>query len=229
MKRNLMHFTVTDDVLAHGLTGAYLTMGPMQNRVGSAEFDALQEKVIQEIKSDLDLEKIAHDPVLLGFRHLHDSFQVSNRKNISAPENLLRHLLKNGDMPRVNLVVDIYNLVSLKTRLALGAHDTATITGDIELRRTDGTEKFLPIGSPEYKAVSPGEYAYIDRGDNEIICRLEVRQVEKTKVTIDTTDCFYIVQGNENTPPDMVMEATELLIDWTRRFCGGEAHLLYSP
>ena len=79
--------------------------------------------------------------------------------------------------------------------MALGAHDVNLIPGRVEVRFTDATEKFVPIGTAKPKKVRAGDYAYID-GDNEILCWLEAQQVEKTKLTLDTTDCFYIIQGN---------------------------------
>jgi DNA/RNA-binding domain of Phe-tRNA-synthetase-like protein len=153
---------------------------------------------------------------------------VSNRKNVASPENLLRWLLKNGELPALNVVVDIYNLVSVRTRLALGAHDMARVTGGITLRLTNGSEGFVPLGSAEAKAVRAGEYAYVDDG-NDVLCRLEVRQVEKTKVGPGTTGCFYIVQGNAATPDALIREAAGEVIALTTRFCGGEARMLHAP
>jgi DNA/RNA-binding domain of Phe-tRNA-synthetase-like protein len=229
MTRDTLQFHISPDVLARGLTVACLTIGPLRNTPTSPEFQRFREEVLREIQQDLTPEQIEMDPTLQGFRRLHEAFGVSNRRNIAAPENLLRFLLKTGDLPRINLAVDLYNLVSVKTRLSLGAHDIARLVGDIHLRRTDGTEECWPLGAAAPKGIAPGEYAYIDSGANEVICRLEVRQGEKTRVTEETTDCFYILQGNAFTPAASVQAAARLLMEWTRRFLGGEARLLYAP
>ena len=229
MTSDTLQFHVDQEVLARGLTGACLTMGPLQNTTPSPQFERFWNEILQEIQKDLNLEKIATDPTLQGFRRLHEAFGVSNRRNIAAPENLLRLLLKTGALPRINPAVDLYNLVSVKTHLSLGAHDISRFVGDIHLRLTDGTEEFWPLGAPEAKGIAPGEYAYIDTGSNEVICRLEVRQGEKTRVTPDTTECFYIIQGNAFTPISTIKAATELLIEWTHHFLGGQERLLYAP
>lgn len=229
MTSDTLQFHVDQKVLARGLTGACLTMGPLQNTNPSPQFERFWHEVLQEIQKDLNTEKITTDPTLQGFRRLHEAFGVSNRRNIAAPENLLRLLLKTGALPRINPAVDLYNLVSVKTRLSLGAHDIARFIGDIHLRLTDGTEEFWPLGAPEPRGIAPGEYAYIDTGSNEVICRLEVRQGEKTRVTPDTTECFYIIQGNAFTPVSTIKAATELLMEWTHRFLGGQERLLYAP
>jgi DNA/RNA-binding domain of Phe-tRNA-synthetase-like protein len=221
-------FSIDEAVTRLGVRGVYLAMGGLSNRESDPAFDALREQVLEDLRAGLSAGSLRDDPVLAGFRRLHTAVGVSNRKNVAAPENLLRHLLRTGELPRVNLLVDIYNLVSLRTRLALGAHDLARAAGDLRLRLTDGTERFVPLGAPEPKAVAPGEYAYVD-GENEVLCRLEVRQVEKTRVGLDASACFYIVQGHEATGEDLLRAASEELIALTTRFCGGEARLLSAP
>jgi len=47
--------------------------------------------------------------------------------------------------------------------------------------------------------------------------------VEKTKVTENTTSCFYIVQGNKATPSPYILKTAKELIALTIKFCGGEA------
>ncbi len=229
MTGDTLQFQVDQAVLARGLTVACFTLGPLQNTTPSPSFERFWGEALQAVLQDLTSEQIATDPTLQGFRRLHEAFGVSNRRNIAAPENLLRLLLKTGTLPRIHPAVDLYNLVSVKTRLSLGAHDVAHLAGDVHLCLTDGTETFLPLGASEPKGVAPGEYAYIDTGSNEVICRLEVRQGDKTRVTPETTECFYIVQGNAFTPVASLRSATELLIEWTRRFLGGQERLLYAP
>jgi methionyl-tRNA synthetase len=224
----LIRFTFADNVRQLGVTGAYLTLTGLANRERHPEFEAWQAAVLAEVRAALDGVSLPEDPVLAGFRELHTAVGASNRKNLSSPENLLRHLLKTGTLPSVNLLVDIYNTVSVRSRLALGAHDLAAIDGNVSLRLTNGRERYLPLGAPGPEPVRAGEYAYVDDGD-DIICRLEVRQVEKTKVTLGTTACFYIVQGNRSTSPATIRAATDELVDLTTRWCGGEVHILYAP
>ena len=221
-------FDVSNNVLELGLTVACFVMGGLENTESTPSFDLYLEQQTNLILQNLSRENIKDDPVLQGFRLLHERVGCSNRKNIAASENLLKFLLKTGHLPRVNLLVDIYNLVSIKSHLALGAHDIKYIGGNVHLKMTTGQESFWPIGSNEPDSVRPGEYAYVD-DDNDIICRLEVRQVEKTKVTLNTKECFYILQGNPLTSSDVLKAATENLIDLTQRFCCGQARILYKP
>jgi DNA/RNA-binding domain of Phe-tRNA-synthetase-like protein len=222
-----LSFAVSQDVLALGWTGACFIMTDLCNRESDSGFDRLKDEAITKILSERTYEQLKADPILQGFKQMHEAIKHSNRETTAAPLKLLQILERNGAFPRVNLLVDIYNLISLETRLAMGVHDCAKISGDVTLKLTNGTERFIPIGTPELKA-RPGDYAYID-DNNDIICWLEVRQHEKTKVTPDTTQCFYVIQGNPITPPGYIQAATAKLIDLTQKFCGGTAQMIDTP
>lgn len=228
MESKNIQFDVADDVLKLDVNVACFIMEGMTNRESSAEFEPYRAEATRWLLKDLSPENIKSDPILLGFRLLHQRVGCSNRKNLAASENLLKMLYKTGTWPHVNLLVDIYNLVSLTSRLALGAHDADHLGGNVHLRMTDGTENFFPIGAQGPDQVKAGEYAYVD-DDNDIICRLEVRQVEKSKVSLETVNCFYIVQGNPATDSEYLRIHTEKLIELTKRFCGGQERMLYKP
>lgn len=221
-----IYFTVADAVVNIGVRGVYFTIEGVANSDGAEQFEPVFKSGCERVLSELSKESIKSDQVLVGFRDLHSAVGKSNNKNISSPENLLRMLEKKRGLPRINLLVDIYNLVSVQTRLAIGAHDLAAVTGNIHLRLTDGSETFLPLGQTEIQNVDAGEYCYVDDA-NDVICRLETRQVEKTKVTADTKNVFYIVQGNLNTPEPDILNAARNLIDLTTKFCGGKVRFLH--
>ena len=117
-------------------------------------------------------------------------------------KRLLKNLLKKQEFHKINPLVDLYNLISMDTKLALGAHDLDKIEGNITLRLTQGNENYIPLGSEEAKEVKAGIYSYIDDA-NDIICYSEIRQVDKTKVTNESKDIFFIVQGNKKTSINM--------------------------
>lgn len=221
-----MNFTVSKEVKDLGMKVAIVIISDMNNSKNNDEFNQYRDSELDNIVKDLSEEKIVNDKILSGFLHLHQKIGKTSKKDKSSPENLLYMLLNNNRIPNINLIVDIYNLVSLKTRLALGAHDLDNIVGNVVLRLTNGDEKFLPIGYSKEKTVSKGEYAYIDES-NDILCRMEVRQVEKTKVLESTKNCMYIIQGNENVDNYQMKEAVDMLIELTLKYCGGHAEVIY--
>lgn len=220
-----MKFIIADEIKKTGIPVQGVLIKNTKNKQSDSKFEDYKAKVIAQIKQDYTLENLKADKIIQGFKELHTSFGISNRKNNAASENLLDFVLKRGNIPSINLLVDIYNLISVQSKLALGAHDVKYIGGNVTLRLTKGNENFHPIAYPEAKAIAKNEYAYID-DDNDVLCRLEVRQCEKTKVTLDTSDVFYIIQGNLHTTENDLSIATEQLIDLTTEFCGGTAEVI---
>lgn len=223
-----LNFTVSPAIKKLGWTGLCLRIDGLQNKTTDPTFETLKSKRLRNVFAELTKERFKTDPILQGFITMHEAINHSNRETIAAPAALLKILLNHGTLPQINLLVDIYNLISVETRLALGAHDIAKISGDVSLKPITGDEPFWPIGAAKPQKVRPGDYAYLD-STNEILCWLEVKQVEKTKVDLDTRRCFYIIQGNRATPKDYLSAAAQELIELTTRFCGGTVTLLYQP
>ena len=225
MPSGQFQFHISDTARSLGLKAVCFVIEGVHNQQTHPGFEKLKAQTLAQVTADLSSEAIQADPILGGFRVLHDAIGRSNRKNVASPESLLKLVSQTGGLPQVNLLVDTYNLVSVKTRLSLGAHDLRAINGNVQLRLTDGSETFWPMGSDKPKVVSPGEYAYIDDAHN-VLCRLEVRQCERTKITLDTTDGFFIVQGNAQTAETYLHKTAKELLTLIRRFCGGQARML---
>ncbi|ARY92393.1 MULTISPECIES: B3/4 domain-containing protein [Lacticaseibacillus] len=221
-----MNFIVDPRVLALGVKIRGVELTGVDNH---AYPQALKEMIANEIRqvlTTLDRDQIKTDPVIQGFWDLHRAVHLPKRNNTPAPATLLKLILKRGELAPINPVVDLYNLISIQSHLALGAHDVDRIDGNVNLRLTTGTEKFIPIGANgQPEPVKAGEYAYID-DSNEIICHLETRQVEKTKVTAETNHLYYIVQGNQQTSQEFVDQTAERVIALTTKYLGGQGKLL---
>lgn len=220
-----MNFYVKQDVLDSGVKILFGVIEGMDNTRESAEWKEYRNKKIQELYEQYKDMDVHADPILEGFNILHDKTGVKRRKNIPSSENLIKLLLKHQDMAYINLAVDIYNLISLESKLALGAHNMDKVDGNVTLRFTDGTERFVPIGQTEPIPVKPHEYSYCDHS-NEVLCRLEIRQVEKTKVDESAKNVFYIIQGNEATDESLLKETAQKVIDTTMKYCGGNGHIV---
>ncbi len=220
-----MKFYVEDKVLASGVKILFAVVYNADNHAISGEWKAYREVRLKELLETYRGLDVHSDPILEGFNILHDRTGVKRRKTIPASENLIKLLVKQEGMPMINQAVDIYNLISLESKLALGAHDIDKVDGNVTLRFTDGTEKFQPIGQKEPGLSNPYEYSYCDDA-NEVLCRLEVRQVEKTKVTEDARNIFYIVQGNQETPDSQLKKTAERIIELTTKYCGGNGEVI---
>jgi len=214
-------FSIAEPVRALGVRGAFALLTGLDNATeGSPALAAWRDSLVERLRDELVPDMLTGDPILAGFRELHDAVGRSNKRFPSSAEALVGLFLRKGLVPAINPLVDLYNGVSLTSRLSLGAHDLAHVQGDIVLRLTSGTERFVPLGAAAPEPISPGEYCYLDES-GEVLCRLEHRQCERTKVTATTTDCFYILQGNAATSRELIEATLDQLVELTHRFCGG--------
>ena len=220
-----MEFSVEQAVLDSGVKIIFAVIEGLDNHGESAEWNEYRTRKIAELCERYEGIDVHSDAILEGFNILHDNVGVKRRKNIPASENLIKLLLKNREMFFINKVVDIYNLISLDSKLALGAHNMDNVDGNVTLRFTDGTEKYVPLGQEEPIPVNPHEYCYCDDG-NEVLCRLEIRQVNKTKVDETARNVFYIVEGNAATPDELLQKTAREIIDTTVKYCGGEGRII---
>jgi DNA/RNA-binding domain of Phe-tRNA-synthetase-like protein len=215
-----LKFEVKKEVLDLGVKIITARIVGVQNTDSNEDFEIYKNVELEKVKQEWVGKKYKDDPVLEGFRDLHTKAGRSNRDYVASPEGLRWLLLERGRFPHVNTLVDIYNLISLKTGLALGAHDVDKVNGNITLRLTKGDERFVPLGKTEPQSIFGGEYGYCDDGNN-VICRLEVLQVDTTKVTNESKDIFMIIQGNANTEVEFVKKAAEEVCQLITKYCGG--------
>ena len=220
-----MKFYVEQAVLDAGVKIVFAEVCGLDNHGEDPEWAVYRDKRLEALFEEYAELDVHADPILEGFNILHDRTGVKRRKNIPASENLIKLLKKNRGMFYINQAVDIYNLISLESKLALGAHNIDRVVGNITLRFTDGSERFVPIGQSEPIPVAAHEYSYCDDA-NEVLCRLEIRQVEKTKVDEEAQNVFYIVQGNDATPDELLRETAQRIIDLTTRYCGGRGEII---
>jgi DNA/RNA-binding domain of Phe-tRNA-synthetase-like protein len=217
-----MRFTFDRDVYDLGVRGIYFNIRKMRN-LESADLGVRTFVESQLASVPDDVESSAP---LRGFAELHAAISVKPDKLVAAPASLQAAFRLKKNIPRINGIVDVYNSISVASGLAIGAHDLAHVDGDIELRLTRGLETFLPLGASNSVRVPAGEYAYVDTS-NDILCRLEVRQAEKTKIGPASRDVFFIVQGHDRIDCAEITRVSALLAGTCQRFFGGEIEPLY--
>ncbi|MCZ6803195.1 MAG: phenylalanine--tRNA ligase beta subunit-related protein [Proteobacteria bacterium] len=216
---------VDDEIHVLGIIVNFVIFKNIRNRKSDQSFHHYQQQVLSELIPDLSKEMLKEDHVLEGYRILRTKLGLSKNKYICSSEALLKYLLKRNTLPHVNLLVDIYNFLSVNTHISIGAHELRMINHCLDFRITNGDELFIPMGSDKPVNIQKGEYAYID-GSNEIICQLDHRQCHKTRINEATRSCLLIVQGNPNTTSDRINSVTKELIILVNKYCGGDAEII---
>ena len=182
-----MKYQIEKAVADIGVKVVFGSVEGVDNTGRNPEWEAERKVRLENLQKRFDGLDIHGDEVFEGYHILHDKSGVKRRKNIPSSENLIKMLLKHGDMPFINQVVDIYNVISMESRLCVAAHNLDKVDGNLTVRFSDGTEKYIPLGQKQPVPMNPHEYCYCD-DSNEVLCRLEIRQVNKTKVDENVRD-----------------------------------------
>jgi len=222
---NTLIVNVDEEIHKLGIVVKFIVFKNIRNLESNNEFESYRQQGLADIISGLSKEMLKEDHVLEGYRILRTKLGLSKNKYICSSEALLKYLLKRNTLPHVNLLVDIYNFLSVKTHISIGAHELRMIKHCLDFRITNGDELFIPMGLDKPVDIQKGEYAYID-GSNEIVCRLDHRQCHKTRITESTRSCLLIIQGNPYTTKEQISNVAEELITLVCEYCGGEAEII---
>src|SRR5260221_14356504 len=96
-------------------------------------------------------------PALAAWRAAFRKFNVDPTQYRCAAESLLRRLTKKGDIPSINLLVDLGNLVSIRYALPVAVFDTRALQGAVTVHFADGSERYTTLGEDEVDHPEPGE------------------------------------------------------------------------
>ena len=163
-----------------------------------------KQKKMEEWALQCDVDEVLNNPITQGYADLLKSVGRSIKKYPPTVPAFIRNIQRRGSMPHINSVIDIYNVESLHSLLAIGGHDLDKIDGQITFTVNKEAGVFLPISSTE-KHVAETDYVY--RDPKGIIAWLGVRDGENYKFDDGTKNAIFIIQGNANTSIDLRVEA----------------------
>src|SRR5579883_1624234 len=107
-----------------------------------ALYQAEQEQVIKRL-GNTPLSQVES---LAAWRRVFRTFGVDPTQYRSASEALLRRLSKKGDIPSINLLVDLGNLVSIRYGLPVAVVERRALQGPITVHFADGSERYSELG-----------------------------------------------------------------------------------
>jgi DNA/RNA-binding domain of Phe-tRNA-synthetase-like protein len=191
---------------------AFLIVRGFERTRPTAALAAACAGFVTELLAQRSLDELSAEAELAGYRELHTRIGRSGRQYLPSPESLFRQIYKRGAWRPIEPLVDAYSLVSLRTRVSIGAHDLTRLRLPVRLASTRGGEPFLPIGERTPRCLGAGEYAYLD-ADDLVLGRMECRQAQATCVGADTRDLLFILQGHAALPGARLRSAATELID----------------
>jgi len=156
------------------------------NRPSDEDSSAMLDEAQQHLRAR-GLTRPADDPHIAAWRAAFSTFGAKPSKYPCSAEALAARVLKGATLPRVNVLVDLYNAVSVRALTPIGGEDLDQLHGSLRLAIVDGDEPFDGHdGAPR-----PGEIVW--RDDAGVTCRRwNWRQGVRTRLTDATTRAFFV-------------------------------------
>lgn len=189
------------------------------------ESDALEEAYHAEQAATIariGKTALSELPSLAAWRQAFRQFGLNPTKIRSAPEALLRRLTKQGDIPSINPLVDIGNLVSIRYALPVAVFDTRAVTGPIRVHFADGSERYKQLGHDEVIHPEEGEVTFSDETGMVVARRWCWRQGAESAAQLDTQHVVVCVEAQHEDGRAQIEAATQDLLDLLRAYAGGK-------
>ena len=180
------------------------------------DFQAEQQATLHRI-GNTPLSQI---PSLAAWRSAFRGFGVDPTQYRSAAESLLRRLTKKGDIPSINALVDIGNLVSIRYALPVAVFDTRAVHGTVTVHFADGSERYTTLGQDEIGHPEPGEVVFSDETGLVIARRWCWRQSEPSAAQFDTTTAIITVEAHHADGYQDVKAALHDLLELLHTYAG---------
>lgn len=146
------------------------------------------------------------------YREVMTKAGINPNKFPPSSEAMFRRILKGGELPIINALVDLCNAVSIEQVISLGAHDLNDIHEDLAVRFSKEGDIFLPFGATEYENVNIGELVFTS--GNIVQTRKWIwRQSELGKTTVNSSEIFFQLVGFDNNKNSSLCKAMKEIGD----------------
>jgi len=176
------------------------------------------------VRERLNIDTLIAEPRLASWREAFRQLGYKPGDFRPSIEALLRRVLRGQELPSINTLVDIGNIVSLSRLLPVGGHAIDVLTQDIALRPASGAEDFVAFGSEATEHPVPGEFIFVE-GNMVLTRRWIWRQANHSLTLPGTTAIEFNIDG---LPPATVADveaAGKDVMDLVARFCGGQSRV----
>ncbi len=203
------------------VVGGVILASGMTNRPTPPELLQSYQAEQEEVKRRIGDTPLSELPSLAAWRRAFSAFNVNPTQYRSAAEALLRRLTKKGDIPSINTLVDIGNMISIRHALPVAVFDTRALKGAVTVHFASGEERYTTLGQEEIEHPEPGEVIFSDETGLVIARRWCWRQSEQSAAQLDTTDAIITVEAHHLNGRDDVSAAREELQALLKTYAGG--------
>jgi len=178
------------------------------NSATSAEFWEGMEDEMRQIRASYSIEEINKRPEIAATRKIYKSLGKDPNRYRPSAEALCRRIVREIPIYQVSMLVDIINLVSIRSGFSISGFDCDKIQGDVELGVGSNEDEFEAIG----RRMLNVEGLPLFR-DNIGGIGTPTSDNERTKITDKTQNLLLIINGysGESGLQTAVDHAIELL------------------
>jgi len=180
--------------------------------------DALKSACQQVIQDDV----VWADAHLAAWAEVFRAFGAKAKRTPCSAEALRKRVLRDGTLPVIDPVVDLYNAISLRYALPVGGENIAAYRGAPRLVIADGSERFDTVkeGEVVYESPEPGEVIW--RDDQGVTCRRwNWRQGVRTRLDASAHQMWFILESLPAMPISALQQASDELVSGLQQMMPG--------
>lgn len=203
-----MKFRVTPEIfekLPDLYVGVVVAKG-VDNSQDYPNIDELLNKYIKFSQEKFDGVNVKQNEEIIPYREAFRKIGINPNRYPCSAEALFKRLSKGKDLPHINPLVDLNNAISLKYTLPMGTHSLDGIEDNIMMRVAQPGDNFIPLGTDKIEEPDEEEVVYAV-GKDVRTRRWTWRQSEHGKITDQTRDVFFPIDGFTDVNKDTVIKA----------------------
>lgn len=227
-----LSLTVSDEVraLAPGFTHLAIEAHGLTNGPSTPDSSALLDDAARRLAVRLDGRAPHEDPHMAAWREIYTAFGSKPSRTRNSAEALARRALTDAGLPRINLLVDLYNAISVAHLIPVGGEDIDHIEGGMRLVRAAGDEDFVTVAGGEEVVEHPDAGEVVWRDGTGVTCRRwNWRQGPRTRLTERTVSGIFLLESLPPMPVAEVELAGAELVELLEKFSPGARITVHTP
>ncbi|MEN4793447.1 B3/4 domain-containing protein [Pantoea agglomerans] len=162
------------------------------------------------------------DAHLAAWAEVFKAFGAKAKRTPCSAEALRKRVLRDGALPAIDPVVDLYNAISIRYALPVGGENIEAYAGEPRLVIADGSERFDTVkeGEVVYESPEPGEVIW--RDDQGVTCRRwNWRQGVRTRLDASAQQMWFILESLPAMPLSALQQASDDLVSGLQQMMPG--------
>ncbi|MET9127705.1 phenylalanine--tRNA ligase beta subunit-related protein [Streptomyces sp. NPDC004528] len=224
--------TVSDEVraLAPGFTHVAVEAHGLTNGPSTEGTSALLDDAARRLAGRLDGRAPHEDPHMAAWREVYTAFGSKPSRTRNSAEALARRALSDAGLPRINLLVDLYNAISVARLIPVGGEDIDRVSGGMRLVRAVGDEEFETVAGGAGTVEHPDAGEVVWRDAVGVTCRRwNWRQGPRTRLTEESTSAIFLLEGLAPLPVPAIGAAAAELAELLEKFSPGARVTVHAP